>query len=60
MGQPVKFAAGGDGRGFKPCLNMLELFSLGFFGFLQWDNLDYLTVDTLHFEESNVAIFLEK
>ena len=41
-------------------LQLAALFSLGFFGFLRWDDLHRLTVDSVHFAESHVAIFLEK
>ena len=34
--------------------------SLGFFGFLRWDDLRHLSVDSFYFADSHVAIFLEK
>lgn len=50
-------------RLMKGCVSDIQLallFSLGFFGFLCWDDLHRLKVDSLHFEESHVAIFPEK
>ena len=41
-------------------LQLTALFSLGFFGFLQWDDLHHLSVDCFYFADSHVAIFLEK
>ena len=41
-------------------LQLATLFSLGFFGFLRWDDLCRLSVDSFHFANSHVAIFLEK
>jgi len=37
---------------------LAALFSLGFFGFLRWDDLRHLSVDTFNFADSHVAIFL--
>ena len=47
-------------RGTVADLQLAALLSLGFFGFLRWDDLHHLTVDSLHFRESHVAIFLQK
>lgn len=47
-------------KGSVADIQLAVLFSLGYFGFLHWDDLHYLKVDSLHFEESHVAIFLEK
>ena len=47
-------------RGSLANIQVATLFTLGFFGFLRWDDLHRLTVGSLHFEESHVAIFLEK
>ena len=47
-------------RGTVAYLQLAALLSLGFFGFLRWDDLHHLTVDSLHFRESHVAIFLQK
>lgn len=41
-------------------LQLATLIALGFFGFLRWDDLNNLTVDSIHFEESHIALFLEK
>ena len=41
-------------------LQLAALFSLGFFGFLRWDDLRHLSVDIFYFADSHVAIFLEK
>ena len=41
-------------------LQLAALFSLGFFGFLRWDDLRHLSVDRFYFTDSHVAIFLEK
>ena len=41
-------------------LQLPALFSLGFFGFLRWDDLRLLSVDSFYFADSHVAIFLEK
>ena len=41
-------------------LQLAALFSLGFFGFLRWDDLRHLSVDSFYFADSHVAIFLEK
>jgi len=41
-------------------LQRAALFSLGFFGFLRWDDLRHLSVDSFYFADSHVAIFLEK
>ena len=45
--------------------NLLEIQTtafvvLGFYGFLRWDDLSNLTVDSLRFQELHLAIFLEK
>ena len=47
-------------RGSLANIQVATLFNLGFFGFLRWDDLHRLTVGSLHFEESHVAIFLKK
>ena len=47
-------------KGSVADVQLAVLFSLGYFGFLRWDNLHRLKVDSLHFEESHVAIFLNK
>ena len=47
-------------KGSVADIQLAVLFSLGYFGFLHWDDLHYLKVGSLHFEESHVAIFLEK
>ena len=47
-------------RGSLEDIQLAALFSLGSFGFLRWDDLQRLSVDSLHFEESHMAIFLEK
>jgi len=39
---------------------LAALFSLGFFGFLRWDDLRHSSVDSFYFADSHVAIFLEK
>ena len=41
-------------------LQLAALFSLGFFGFLRWDDLRHLSVDSFYFADSHVAIFLKK
>ena len=41
-------------------LQLAVMFSLGFFGFLCWDDLQHLSPDSLHFGESHVAIFLKR
>ena len=41
-------------------LQLAALFSLGCFGFLRWDDLCHLSVDSFYFADSHVAIFLEK
>ena len=41
-------------------LQLAASFSLGFFGFLRWDDLPRLSVDSFYFADSHVAIFLEK
>ncbi|XP_020623284.1 uncharacterized protein LOC110060823 [Orbicella faveolata] len=41
-------------------LQRAALFSLGFFGFLRWDDLRHFSVDSFYFADSHVAIFLEK
>lgn len=41
-------------------LQLAVMFSLGFFGFLRWDDLQHLSPDSLHFGESHVAIFLKR
>ena len=41
-------------------LQLAALFSLGFFGFLRWDDLCHLSVDSFYFADSHAAIFLEK
>ena len=35
-----------------------ELFALGFFGFVRWDDLSRLTVENLRFADTHLAIFL--
>ena len=47
-------------KGSLADIQLAALFSLGFFGFLRWDDLHRLKVDSLHFEVAHVAIFLEK
>ncbi|CAH3180077.1 unnamed protein product [Porites evermanni] len=47
-------------KGSVADIQLAVWFSLGYFGFLHWDDLHYLKVDSLHFEESHVTIFLEK
>lgn len=47
-------------KGSVADIQLAVLFSLGYFGFLRWDDLHRLKVDSLHFEKSHVAIFLEK
>ena len=47
-------------KGSLADIELAVLSSVGFFGFLRWDDLHRLRVDSLHFEESHVAIFLEK
>ena len=39
---------------------LAALFFLGFFGFLRWDDLHHLSVDSFYFADSHVAILLEK
>lgn len=39
-------------------IQVAALFALGFFGFLRWDDLSRLTVDSLQFADSHLAIFL--
>ena len=41
-------------------LQLAALFSLGFFGFLRWDDLHHLSVDSFYLTDSHVAISLEK
>ena len=41
-------------------LKLAALIALGFFCFLRWDDLSDQTFDSIHFEESHVALFLEK
>lgn len=41
-------------------LQLATLIALGFFGFLRWDDLNNLTFDSIHFERSHIALFLEK
>ena len=41
-------------------LQLAALFSLGFFGFLRWDDMHHLSVDSFYFADFHVAIFLEK
>lgn len=41
-------------------LQLAALLALGFFGFLRWDDLHHLSVDSLNFGVSHVAIFLKK
>ena len=41
-------------------LQLAALLALGFFGFLHWDDLHHLSVDSLNFGVSHVAIFLRK
>ena len=41
-------------------LQLAALFCVGFFGFLRWDDLRHLSVDSFYFADSHVAIFLEK
>ena len=47
-------------RGTVADLQLAVMFSLGFFGFLRWDDLQHLSPDSLHFGESRVAIFLKR
>ena len=47
-------------RGTVADLQLAALLSLGFFGFLLWDDLHHLSVDSLHFGKSHVAIFLRR
>ena len=47
-------------RGKVADLQLAVMFSLGFFGFLRWDDLQHLSPDSLHFCESHVAIFLKR
>ena len=39
-------------------VQVAALFALGFFGFLRWDDLSRLTVDSLQFAGTHLAIFL--
>ena len=41
-------------------LQLAALLSLGFFVFLRWDDLHHLSVDSLSFGVSHVAIFLKR
>ena len=41
-------------------IRLAVLSSWDIFGFLRWDDLHRFKVDSLHFEESRVAVFLEK
>ena len=41
-------------------LQLAALLALGFFGFLRWDDLHHLSVDSLNFGVSHVAIFLTR
>ena len=41
-------------------IQVAALFALGFFGFLHWDDLSWLTVDNLQFEDSHLVMFLTK
>jgi integrase len=41
-------------------LQLASLIALGFFGFLRWDDLSNLTADNIQFEDSHMALFLEK
>ena len=41
-------------------LQLAALLALGFFGFLRWDDLHHLSVDSLNFGVSHVAIFLRR
>ena len=41
-------------------IQLAALVSLGFFGFLRWDDLSSLTTDGMKFAESHMALFLEK
>ena len=47
-------------KGNLGVLQLAALFSLGFFGFLHLGDLHNLSVDSFHFADSHVAIFLEK
>ncbi len=47
-------------RGTVADLQLAVMFSLWFFSFLRWDDLQHLSPDSLHFGESHVAIFLER
>ena len=40
-------------RGTVADLQLAALLSLGFFGFLRWDDLHHLSVDSLHFGDSH-------
>mgnify|MGYP000196981984 FL=1 len=46
------------GGGTVADLQLAALLALGFFGFLRWDDLHHLSVDSLNFGVSHVAIFL--
>lgn len=41
-------------------LQLATLIALGFFGFLRWHDLSNPTFDSIHFEKSHSALFLEK
>ena len=47
-------------RGTVADLQLAVMFSLEFFGFLRWDDLQHLSPDSLHLGESRVAIFLKR
>ena len=47
-------------KGSVADLQLAALLSLGFFGFLRWDDLHQLSVDSLRFGDSHVAIFLKR
>ena len=46
------------GQGNLGEVQVAALFALGFFGFLPWDDLSRLTVDSLQFADTHLAIFL--
>lgn len=41
-------------------IQVAPLFAMGFFGFVQWDDLSKVVVDNLLFSESPVAVFLQQ
>ncbi len=47
-------------RGNLAELQLASLIAVGFFGFLCWDDLSNLMFDSVHFEDSHIALLLEK